>query len=289
MNRRFYACIAAAMGLVLTWVQAATAPPAQTAARPADPRAPAEDGPGAARVESVNAGDDQPVDRVADARRGVLGGPHDFSTRTGRLGDACAVCHVPHVQGVRLRIDGQAAEAGQGDRAAEGGLPSPDRQAVIRPAPVDQEEQPPPPETTGETPTPGEATALELYRIAGQRQVFVAGRYMPGATSLICLGCHDGTVAVSVLGASHALLAGQREGFDAPDGFVWRDHPIGVPYPTDRGQYHPRAAVETQGVRLPDGRMECVSCHDPHNEHGGDNMLIMSNRRSALCLTCHVK
>jgi predicted CXXCH cytochrome family protein len=42
-------------------------------------------------------------------------------------------------------------------------------------------------------------------------------------------------------------------------------------------------------VRLPDGRVECVSCHDPHNQSGTQAMLAVSNRRSALCLTCHVK
>jgi predicted CXXCH cytochrome family protein len=47
--------------------------------------------------------------------------------------------------------------------------------------------------------------------------------------------------------------------------------------------------TKTGRVRLPDGRIECVSCHDPHNTAGIDKLLVMSNRRSALCLTCHIK
>jgi predicted CXXCH cytochrome family protein len=128
-----------------------------------------------------------------------------------------------------------------------------------------------------------------MFRIGGQRRVFQPDRYMPGPTSLLCLGCHDGTIATSTMGTSHALLAGIREGFRVPDGFVWRDHPIGVLYPQGRLDYHPQAFVEKQGIRLPEGRMECISCHDPHNTCDIDALLVMSNRRSALCLTCHIK
>lgn len=138
---------------------------------------------------------------------------------------------------------------------------------------------------TGPTTQP----AFEMYRIQGQREVFVPDRYTPGPTSLICLGCHDGTVATSTIGGSHSMLAGVREGFAMPDGFVWRDHPIGVPYPADRNEYRPESFVVKKGIRLPEGRIECISCHDPHNAAGTHGMLWMSNKRSALCLTCHIK
>ncbi|UCD27558.1 MAG: hypothetical protein JSV03_10615 [Planctomycetota bacterium] len=140
------------------------------------------------------------------------------------------------------------------------------------------------------TTQPTTQPAFEIYRIKGQRRVFEPDRYMPGPTSLICLGCHDGTVATSTIGSSHALLAGLREGFAAPDSFVWRDHPIGVPYPRNNREYQPLAFVLAKGrVRLPEGRIECISCHDPHSEAKIDPMLVMSNKRSALCLSCHVK
>ncbi|HOB75469.1 MAG TPA: cytochrome c3 family protein [Phycisphaerae bacterium] len=140
------------------------------------------------------------------------------------------------------------------------------------------------------TTQPATQPALELFRIGGQRRVFQPDRYMPGPTSLLCLGCHDGTIATSTMGTSHALLSGMREGFAVPDGFVWRDHPIGIPYPTGTTRdYRPRAFVEKAGLRLPEGRLECISCHDPHNTQDVEDMLWFSNRRSALCLTCHVK
>lgn len=139
------------------------------------------------------------------------------------------------------------------------------------------------------TSQPASQPAVELYRMGGQRKVFVPGRYTPGPTSLVCLGCHDGTVATSTIGSAHAMLAGVREGFKVPDGFVWRDHPIGVPYPSGRRDYHPEGFVLAKKIRLPQGRIECISCHDPHNGAGQESMLVSSNRRSALCLTCHIK
>jgi predicted CXXCH cytochrome family protein len=132
--------------------------------------------------------------------------------------------------------------------------------------------------------------ALLMVRVPGQRRVFKPDKFTPGPSSLICLGCHDGTVAMSTIGSSHAILAGVREGFLLREGAVRTDHPIGVPYPVDRRRFRSKASVvATSGVRLPDGYVECVSCHDPHNTTGVDKMLVMSNRRSALCLSCHIK
>lgn len=190
---------------------------------------------------AVNAGPNAP-EPVQSAARGVAGSVHDFSGITGRVGDACSACHVPHVQAVR---------------------------------PVERE---------------GNQAILELFRLGGQRDVFEPGRYMPGATSLICLSCHNGTIASSTLGTSHALFA---SGFATRSGeraFAFRDHPIGVEYPSGRKDYRPLGAVLSDGrIRLPEGRVECISCHDPHHHAGEEKMLVMSNRRSALCLACHEK
>ncbi len=40
---------------------------------------------------------------------------------------------------------------------------------------------------------------------------------------------------------------------------------------------------------LINGKLECISCHDVHGERGQKNLLIMSNTKSRLCLTCHNK
>jgi len=63
-----------------------------------------------------------------------------------------------------------------------------------------------------------------------------------------------------------------------------------VVYPELRKGYRPVVAVLAKGtVTLPNNRVECVSCHDPHAAADVDRLLVMSNSRSALCLTCHQK
>jgi predicted CXXCH cytochrome family protein len=132
--------------------------------------------------------------------------------------------------------------------------------------------------------------ALRMEPAAGQREVFRTDRYTPGPASLVCLGCHDGTVATSAIGSAHAIRAGLREGFGTARDYPLRDHPVGVRYPDDPRKFRPAVVVVGEGsVRLPDGRVECVSCHDPHNRSGTTKMLVRSNKRSRLCLSCHIK
>lgn len=109
----------------------------------------------------------------------------------------------------------------------------------------------------------------------------------------LCLSCHDATIASEIVGG------GQSVDLHAPWTFgnVRRDHPVGVPYPPlgrtpgkFRREYHSIAKLESEGrIRLPGGRVECVSCHDPHNGYGLPAMLVKSDRRSGLCLSCHIK
>jgi predicted CXXCH cytochrome family protein len=114
----------------------------------------------------------------------------------------------------------------------------------------------------------------------------------PGASSLLCLSCHDGSVAIDTFGAEPLRtesMLGSR-GRIGTHGDLGTDHPVGIRYPDHDRSYHPRAEVESDGsVRLPEGRVECVSCHDVHSAGVTDKLLVKSNDRSALCLTCHRK
>ncbi len=237
--------------------------------------------------------EDPPGIAVQRAAGGVTGGPHDLSKLTGRFRDTCSACHVPHVLGVRAESEPGAAtnpnapsgRASQED--AERGVPktggTEGQKPGAQPVEADAAEHP-------SVENAGAGASLQMYRIEGQRSALTPGRFTPGPTSLICLSCHDGTVASSAIGGAHALLSGVRDGFDVPDGFVWRDHPIGVEYPAQKKGYVPLSKIEAQGhIRLPAQRVECVSCHDPHNAAGEPYLLSVSNRRSALCLSCHVK
>lgn len=98
------------------------------------------------------------------------------------------------------------------------------------------------------------------------------------ALSLQCMGCHN----------EQSDVAGVRVG---SNGIVRHNsgganHPIGVAYPigSSGGNYHPKSALPKE-VWLPDGKLSCVSCHQPYKkEHG---KLVVTNDRSSLCVICH--
>jgi predicted CXXCH cytochrome family protein len=195
--------------------------------------------------------------------------------------------------------DEQAAQTAQADKPQEGAIVQATRGvlgskhdfSMLTGHPADACSACHVPHVQAVKPKPGEPEpfALSFYRMEGQTPVLVPDRYTPGPTSLICLSCHNGALAPSTVASSHAMLSAHRAGFDI-DGFSTRDHPIGVEYPVRQKGYRPRAAVFNFGaISLPQNRMECVSCHDPHNAAGVEHMLVMSNRRSALCLSCHEK
>lgn len=139
----------------------------------------------------------------------------------------------------------------------------------------------------------------------------------PGGTSLLCLSCHDGTVAVNSFGGTTgavAIAASANLGTN-----LTNDHPIGITYDAALvladGALFPittAANIGTGGTKtragtiasnlLYNGKIECASCHDVHNTFtvppaiagtSGSpttNALVkikMSN--STLCLTCHDK
>jgi predicted CXXCH cytochrome family protein len=118
-----------------------------------------------------------------------------------------------------------------------------------------------------------------------------AGDARVGEGTRMCMRCHDGTVAKDTLGG----VRQPRSPYTRHPGLFTAghggsDHPVAVAYPDfDRG-YHPPSTVDAEGVvPVPHGRVECSSCHDPHNASGEDYMLVTSNDRSALCLACHIK
>ncbi len=141
----------------------------------------------------------------------------------------------------------------------------------------------------------------------------------PSSISLLCLSCHDGTMAMDMVlfkpssfrseddaalhmrmnsaqdldscGACHNGIAAHDiapkvMGTDLSD-----DHPISIQYGgfnwRDRDFKIPLQTTGfSNGVRLYDGNIECASCHDVHNS---TNELLLTVRREILCNTCHAK
>lgn len=88
-----------------------------------------------------------------------------------------------------------------------------------------------------------------------------------------CLGCHDGTVATSV-GAEVADPSGRHS----------KGHPVGVRYGRAGRGLAPASMLDAR-IRLFDGNVGCGSCHSPYSRE--PSLLVMSNDRSAMCLSCH--
>lgn len=113
----------------------------------------------------------------------------------------------------------------------------------------------------------------------------------PTGSSKYCLSCHDGTVALaeSVGGGSNGgtyITPGKDNlGTDLSD-----DHPISFVYSTalstEDVQIRPPSAVSHQLKLDGSGELQCRTCHDPHDNRYG-NFLVMSNRRSQMCQSCH--
>lgn len=101
--------------------------------------------------------------------------------------------------------------------------------------------------------------------------------------SIDCLGCHDGVTA-SAVGVTLRNDAVNRR--SQVNSFT-SDHPIGMHYSNyvavDRG-FKPVFGTKMIFVG---GKVGCLTCHDPTNPEKGH--LVMSDRESALCHTCHNK
>jgi predicted CXXCH cytochrome family protein len=146
----------------------------------------------------------------------------------------------------------------------------------------------------------------------------------PGKGSAVCLSCHDGSLAVDALvqrpqyglgtitgkggqmttapkGPDPARYncgtschrAGGGVGHDGTNTYMGsdlsNDHPVSVQYPNSP-EFTP-APFEgkfANGVRLVDGRVECITCHNPHDPTYVP-FLVTPDNGSALCYTCHKK
>jgi len=114
--------------------------------------------------------------------------------------------------------------------------------------------------------------------------------------SAACLSCHDGSIALDIIGSTSggAARADQAK-------TIGRDtsgnHPVGFTYDSalaaGNGALHDPSTTDSglggtiDQDMLFDGKMTCASCHDVHNGNRNRKLLIKSNSRSALCLTCH--
>ncbi len=159
------------------------------------------------------------------------------------------------------------------------------------------------------------AASYTMYNTAFSSTVQGTVDAQPGATSKLCLSCHDGTISVNSFGGvtgAVAIAASANLGIN-----LTNDHPISLVYDgtlvTNDGALFPitkAVTIGTGGTKTRTGtvssellyntKIECASCHDVHNTFtvpfatagtsGSTNKLVkVSMVGSALCLTCHDK
>ena len=118
----------------------------------------------------------------------------------------------------------------------------------------------------------------------------------PTGSSILCLSCHDGTIALGELlnqqmpipfeGNQVYMPSGSsRLGTDLSD-----DHPVSFVYSNALALGNSELAHPNElprEIKLDDQQqLQCTSCHDPHDNPYG-KFLVMPHRNGQLCTACH--
>jgi len=130
----------------------------------------------------------------------------------------------------------------------------------------------------------------------------------PTGSSLLCLSCHDGTIAIGDVINGRPAGGGpiQMTGTDAQGrllapvaGVVGvsngnlttnlsSSHPISFRFVAGVGFELKDPATLPAEVKLDGNLVQCSTCHDPHDDTNGQ-FLVISNAKSMLCEACHDK
>lgn len=116
----------------------------------------------------------------------------------------------------------------------------------------------------------------------------------------LCLSCHDGVTALGAVFSVAPNTVEMTGGISASKVIgtnLANDHP--VLYDVKPGAGPPAQPGTDPEIQLPPAgdavkvygetnRVECTSCHDPHDNTNG-SFLVKSNANAALCTSCHIK
>ena len=116
----------------------------------------------------------------------------------------------------------------------------------------------------------------------------------PGQASLTCLACHEGSAAIGqTLTSTGNLLTGgagtliQDVGMMKVGTNLNDDHPVAVLYPVAgvAGKFPAGTATAVASFTLYSSRVECATCHDPHDQTNGN---FLRAPAAGLCAECHL-
>jgi predicted CXXCH cytochrome family protein len=116
----------------------------------------------------------------------------------------------------------------------------------------------------------------------------------PSGSSILCLSCHDGTIALgSVLSRSSIISFASAVNMPAGRSNITtdlrNDHPVSFTY--DAGLASLNTEIKNPAglvpqIKLENDQLQCTSCHDPHKNIYTD-FLVASTQYSNLCNACH--
>ncbi len=200
---------------------------------------------------------------VGQALAGLAGSAHDFTATGGTpiagVTESCKTCHVPHRPLLNVPLWAHALSSYSYNLYNTN------------------------PKYTGPNSAAYDASPSSLA----------------GTKSALCLSCHDGTVAVAgttymgnIMGGDSIVTWDNGAPVSGnPNNGLRGSHPIAVNYATVRtnqpSDYNDISA--DPAVKLEASKVQCTSCHNPHNKVAGTMMLVKANTNSALCVTCHNK
>lgn len=130
------------------------------------------------------------------------------------------------------------------------------------------------------------------------------GLMTPGSVSLLCLSCHDGSIAVNSYGNTSQVSQSTGTTFMTSAYLIGANqdltnhHPIGFDYNAVQAadtEIRDASTVQLTSTafvadKLYNGNVECATCHSVHNKgNTGERLLWRSDQNSELCLTCHDK
>lgn len=120
----------------------------------------------------------------------------------------------------------------------------------------------------------------------------------PGSPSLLCLSCHDGTVAPGQTQAYGSIpMSGGMKQTDLLGTNLQGSHPNSLNLPL-KDSIDIAASIVASGktldtthaVKLIKGNVECTSCHAPHIQAidpVSQNFLVLNSANGRMCLACH--
>ncbi len=224
------------------------------------------------------------------------GNSHNFTYPNGGLfqgtnDQVCIYCHTPHNAAPKIDVNGTYVYLPLWNKTMFGNV------ATLSPA-------------------------FEMY----QSDSFIAKNSTYGNTgyptgyTLMCMSCHDGISSMfavrnnSGAGGSDIPLQPTTPGANMGSGEPYdpsrnpvigrdlsNDHPVSFVYNMVLVNAEATANNDVPGLRDPasvskalklrGGRLECTTCHDPHDYGSPDRepFLRMSNAGSAMCIECHLK